>query len=74
MKADKYESKIAADKTLKETPISRRGLFAALAVAAGLGLLGADDAFGWDYVGPKRRYWTGILGRIRHAKQPCWQE
>lgn len=51
MKADKYESKTAADKTLKETPISRRGLFAALAVAAGLGLLGADDAFGWDYWG-----------------------
>ena len=51
MSAGKNGSKAAVDKSLKETPISRRGLFAALAVAAGLGLLGADDAFGWDYWG-----------------------
>lgn len=51
MSAGKNGSKAAVDKSLKETPISRRGLFAALAVAAGLGLLGADDALGWDYWG-----------------------
>lgn len=41
MKADKFSSKIAADKTIKGTPISRRGLFAAVAGAAGLTGLGA---------------------------------
>ena len=51
MSAGKNGSKAAVDKSLKETPISRRGLFAALAVAAGLGLLGVDDALGWDYWG-----------------------
>ena len=80
MKADKYESKTAADKTLKETPISRRGLFAALAVAAGLGLLGADDAFGWDYWGQNagigQGFWDaygmlkGHVGRSRSYTNP----
>lgn len=51
MKAYKYDNEAAVDKPLMEAPISRRGLFAALAVAAGLGLLGADAALGWDYWG-----------------------
>ena len=51
MKACKYDNEAAVDKPLMEAPISRRGLFAALAVAAGLGLLGADAALGWDYWG-----------------------
>ena len=53
MKACNYDNEAAVDRPLRETPISRRGLFAALAVAAGLGLLGADDALGWDYWGQK---------------------
>ena len=55
MKADKSNCEKPADKSLMETPLSRRGLFAALAVAAGLGLLGANDALGWDYWGQKAR-------------------
>lgn len=53
MKACNYDNEAAVDRTLRKTPVSRRGLFAALAVAAGLGLLGADDALGWDYWGQK---------------------
>lgn len=55
MRSDKNNSEKPADKSLIETPVSRRGLFAALAVAAGLGLLGADDALGWDYWGQNAR-------------------
>lgn len=55
MKADKSNCEKPADKSLMETPLSRRGLFAALAVAAGLGLLGANDALGWDYWGQNAR-------------------
>ena len=55
MKADKSNCEQPADKSLMETPLSRRGLFAALAVAAGLGLLGANDALGWDYWGQNAR-------------------
>lgn len=55
MKADKSNSEQPIDKSLIETPVSRRGLFAALAVAAGLGLLGANDALGWDYWGQNAR-------------------
>ena len=80
MKVDKCDSEAATDKTLKETSISRRGLFAALAVAAGLGLLGADDAFGWDYWGQNagigQGFWdaygmlNGYVGRSRSYKNP----
>lgn len=55
MRSDKNNSEKPADKSLIETPVSRRGLFAALAVAAGLGLLGANDALGWDYWGQNAR-------------------
>lgn len=55
MRSVKNNSEKPADKSLIETPVSRRGLFAALAVAAGLGLLGADDALGWDYWGQNAR-------------------
>ena len=55
MRSDKNNSEQPADKSLIETPVSRRGLFAALAVAAGLGLLGANDALGWDYWGQNAR-------------------
>lgn len=55
MKADKSNCEKPAQKSLMETPLSRRGLFAALAVAAGLGLLGANDALGWDYWGQNAR-------------------
>ena len=55
MRSDKNNSEKPADKSLMETPLSRRGLFAALAVAAGLGLLGANDALGWDYWGQNAR-------------------
>ena len=55
MKADKSNCEKPADKSLIETPVSRRGLFAALAVAAGLGLLGPNDALGWDYWGQNAR-------------------
>ena len=55
MRSDKNNSEKPAGKSLIETPLSRRGLFAALAVAAGLGLLGADDALGWDYWGQNAR-------------------
>lgn len=55
MKADKSNCEKPAHKSLMETPLSRRGLFAALAVAAGLGLLGANDALGWDYWGQNAR-------------------
>lgn len=55
MKADKSNCEKPAGKSLMETPLSRRGLFAALAVAAGLGLLGANDALGWDYWGQNAR-------------------
>ena len=55
MKADKSNCEKPADKSLIETPVSRRGLFAALAVTAGLGLLGANDALGWDYWGQNAR-------------------
>lgn len=55
MRSVKNNSEKPADKSLIVTPVSRRGLFAALAVAAGLGLLGADDALGWDYWGQNAR-------------------
>lgn len=55
MRSDKNNSEKPAGKSLIETPLSRRGLFAALAVAAGLGLLGANDALGWDYWGQNAR-------------------
>lgn len=55
MRSDKNNSEQPAGKSLIETPLSRRGLFAALAVAAGLGLLGANDALGWDYWGQNAR-------------------
>lgn len=55
MRSDKNNSEQPAGNSLIETPLSRRGLFAALAVAAGLGLLGANDALGWDYWGQNAR-------------------
>ena len=55
MRSDKNNSEKPAGESLIETPLSRRGLFAALAVAAGLGLLGANDALGWDYWGQNAR-------------------
>ena len=55
MRAVKSNCEKPADKSLIETPLSRRGLFAALAVAAGLGLMGANDALGWDYWGQNAR-------------------
>lgn len=75
MKADKSNCEKPADKPLMETPLSRRGLFAALAVAAGLGLLGANDALGWDYWGQNARINQGawdmygmINGKINCCK------
>ena len=51
MRFDKHDDGKSEGSSLGDTPITRRGLFAALAVAAGLGLLGADTALGWDYWG-----------------------
>lgn len=63
-----------------EPCFSRRGFLAGLAVIAGLGLLGAKDAFGWDYWGQNagigQGFWdaygmlNGYVGRSRSYKNP----
>ena len=74
MRSDKNNSEQPADKSLIETPVSRRGLFAALAVAAGLGLLGTNDALGWDYWGQNARINQGawdMYGMINSKINCC---
>lgn len=63
-----------------EFSFSRRGFLAGLAVIAGLGLLGAEDAFGWDYWGQNagigQGFWdaygmlNSYVGRSRSYKNP----
>lgn len=69
MKYDKNSSKIAADKTIKGVPISRRGLFAAVAGAAGLTGIGAA-AVTYSSVSPSDEFKTDRIYRIRTALSP----
>lgn len=60
MRFDKHDDGKSEGSSLGDTPITRRGLFAALAVAAGLGLLGVDTALGWDYWGQNAAIGQGV--------------
>lgn len=66
MKAEKNDNKITPGKSLKETSISRRGLFAALACAAGLTGLGAS-AVTYSSITSSEEFNTDRIYRIRTA-------
>ena len=66
MKAGNNASKISVEKSIKETPISRRGLFAAVAGAVGLTGLGTA-AVTYSNVSSSDEFKTDRIYRIRTA-------
>ena len=67
MKAEKNDDKITLGKSLKETSISRRGLFAALACASGLTGLGASAVTYSSITSSAEEFNTDRIYRIRTA-------